>query len=205
MSNKLNLANAEFVDGEWWYMLHGKPRQRLSTHNKRNKGRMYVAEAKPEYKDGYIPKGTRKDRDPHPFVLLGYHTPGYFKTWAEVVAKMNKNAKIIVGEFTQESKRVKSSEGYVYVVTTPCFEGWVKIGIVETGYEDRRIGQFHTSTPYRNHEYAYMKKFSDRHVAESIAHVEAQKVHIGHDKKQNGEWFKMSVEQAIDIINRIEE
>ena len=64
MSNKLNLANAEFIDGEWWYMLHGKPRQRLSTHNKRNKGRMYVAEAKPEYKDGYIPKGTRKDRDP---------------------------------------------------------------------------------------------------------------------------------------------
>jgi len=92
-----------------------------------------------------------------------------------------------------------SSEGYVYILIHPKHPGWVKIGMTED--LDKRLTQFQTACPTRSFKFVHTKFFNNRRAAEVKAHVLAHKVAT----IRNNEWFKMSVEQAITILDNLDE
>mgnify|MGYP003143215722 FL=1 len=91
----------------------------------------------------------------------------------------------------------KCKSGYVYVVSNPAWEGWYKIGKAVDA-EDRCKG-YQTSSPFRDYVLKYHKKFHDRNKAEKIAHRKTRKLAI----ENNAEWFKLSLDNIINIIDGI--
>ena len=51
-------------------------------------------------------------------------------------------------------------EGYVYIITNPCWKGWIKVGMAIDA-EDR-CKQYQTSSPFRDYKLCYKKYFDDR-------------------------------------------
>ena len=91
----------------------------------------------------------------------------------------------------------KSNEGYVYVITNPCWKGWVKVGMAIDA-EDR-CKQYQTSSPFRDYALRFKKYFDDRRSAEQQAHKKIKNI----CKDNNGEWFKVSISEAKEIIQSI--
>ena len=92
----------------------------------------------------------------------------------------------------------KSNEGYVYVITNPCWKGWVKVGMAIDS-KDRCKG-YQTSSPLRDYKLKFKKYFNDRRSAEAKAHTLCSKK--ASDRK--GEWFELDIKTAKDIINNME-
>lgn len=90
-------------------------------------------------------------------------------------------------------------EGYVYVITNKAWPEWVKIGMAIDA-EDRLNG-YQTSSPIRDFVLEHYVESNDRRKSEKEAHAKALPLSI--DCK--GEWFKMSVEQAITILDNLDE
>ena len=99
--------------------------------------------------------------------------------------------------FSALSGYEKSSEGYVYVITNPCWKGWVKVGMAIDA-EDR-CKQYQTSSPFRDYALRFKKYFDDRRSAEQQAHKKIKNI----CKDNNGEWFKVSISEAKEIIQAI--
>ena len=87
--------------------------------------------------------------------------------------------------------------GYVYVITNAAWPEWVKVGMAIDA--DDRLNSYQTSSPFRDYELQYSVYCKDRRKLERKAHkaVEA----IASDR--NNEWFKASVEDAVDCITGI--
>lgn len=87
--------------------------------------------------------------------------------------------------------------GYVYVITNAAWPDWVKVGMAIDA--DDRLNGYQTSSPFRDYELQYSVYCKDRRKLEGKAHkaVEA----IASDR--NNEWFKVSVEDAVDCITGI--
>ena len=111
--------------------------------------------------------------------------PGRYKTLNDAAFEM--------GEFNS----VK--EGYVYVIVNPAWPSWVKIGMAIDA-EDRCNG-YQTSSPHRDYELKYAIDTDDRRTLEQAAHREASKL----ASESKGEWFKLDVETAIEILNNLRE
>jgi len=99
--------------------------------------------------------------------------------------------------FSSLSGYEKSNEGYVYVITNPCWKGWVKVGMAIDA-EDR-CKQYQTSSPFRDYALKFKKYFDDRRNAEQQAHKKIKNI----CKDNNGEWFKVSISEAKQIIQAI--
>ena len=99
--------------------------------------------------------------------------------------------------FSALSGYEKSSEGYVYVITNPCWKGWIKVGMAIDA-EDR-CKQYQTSSPFRDYALKFKKYFDDRRSAEQQAHKKIRNI----SKDNNGEWFKVSISEAKEIIQSI--
>ena len=57
----------------------------------------------------------------------------------------------------------------------------------------------------RDYTLLYYRYFDDRNTAEKLAHkVAATQTTHPWNKHENGEWFKLTQQQAIDIIKEIE-
>jgi len=84
--------------------------------------------------------------------------------------------------------------GYVYVITNAAWPKWVKVGMAIDA--DDRLNSYQTSSPFRDYEIQYSVHCKDRRKLEGKAHkaVEA----IASDR--NNEWFKISVEDAVDCM-----
>ena len=91
----------------------------------------------------------------------------------------------------------KTTEGYVYIINNPCWDGWIKIGMAIDA-EDR-CNNYQTSSPYRDYNLYYKRFFEDRKMAEKTAHSIVSKI----STKRNGEWFKINKNDAKGIINAI--
>ena len=87
-----------------------------------------------------------------------------------------------------------STEGYVYIIANPSFDGWLKIGMAVDA-EDRCNG-YQTSSPHRDYRLLYSRRFDDRRKAETKVMRELKKI----VKEHNGEWFKTDRETAQQII-----
>ena len=105
--------------------------------------------------------------------------------------------------FSSLQKDKQISEGYVYAIQNVAWPEWVKIGKAVDA-EDRLNG-YQTSSPMRDYTLLYYRYFDDRNTAEKKAHILAatQTTHPW-SKHDNGEWFKLTQQQAIDIIKEIE-
>lgn len=85
--------------------------------------------------------------------------------------------------------------GCVYVITNPAWPGWVKIG--QTITPKLRVSGFQTSSPFRDYTLNYYVKGVDRHSLEEQVHKTAEEF----AEERRGEWFKISIEKAKQILD----
>lgn len=90
-------------------------------------------------------------------------------------------------------------EGYVYVITNKAWPDWVKIGMAIDA-EDRLSG-YQTSSPHRDYILEHSVHSNDRRKSEQEAHTRAAKLAI----EVNGEWFKLTVQHAIEVLDNLDE
>jgi hypothetical protein len=91
----------------------------------------------------------------------------------------------------------KTTEGYVYIINNPCWNGWIKVGMAIDAKD--RCNQYQTSSPHRDYKLCYSKFFDDRSNAEKKAHTLLKKE--AEDSK--GEWFKIKQDKAKEIIETL--
>ena len=113
------------------------------------------------------------------------YKPGNYKTFDDAA-------------FSSLQNYQSSTEGEVYIITNKAWKGWIKIGMAVDA-EDRCRG-YQTSSPLRDFKLKFKKYFNDRRTAEQTAHTLCAKKAI----KRKGEWFKLDIKKAKDIINNME-
>jgi len=124
----------------------------------------------------------------HPNLYIS-HPPGYFtvdeRGWYTKVSDEEVN------------KKTKNLQGYIYIAVNPAWPDMLKIGMTDD--RDSRKSSLNTSVPYRDTTYAYTVKVSNMREAEKLAHKLAEEV----CSLKLNEWFRMPVEQAIEILNSL--
>jgi|TARA_R110000737_G_scaffold30837_1_gene49337 hypothetical protein len=92
--------------------------------------------------------------------------------------------------------------GYVYAMTNNAWDGWVKIGKAINA-EDR-LRSYQTSSPMRDYKLIHYVPFDDVNAAERKAHLVAARM-TAHpwNKPDNGEWFKLTEEQAMEVLREV--
>ena len=90
--------------------------------------------------------------------------------------------------------RTGVAEGFVYIVTNPAWPGWVKIGSAIDPVD--RTRSYHTGSPYRDYELQAYAYSDNRRELEATVHADAA------DVRGMGEWFDMTIEEAIATINQ---
>ena len=91
----------------------------------------------------------------------------------------------------------KTNEGYVYIITNPCWSNWVKVGMAIDAKD--RCNQYQTASPHRDYKLCYSKFFDDRSSAEKKAHTLLKK----ESEDNKGEWFKIKQDIAQEIIEAL--
>jgi hypothetical protein len=109
------------------------------------------------------------------------------------------NYKNISDAIFEQSAASTIKEGHVYAITNKAWPDWVKIGMAIDA-EDRLNG-YQTSSPHRDYVLEHSVFSNDRRKAEQEAHTKALKIALD----SNSEWFKLSVEQAINILDNLNE
>jgi len=90
-------------------------------------------------------------------------------------------------------------EGYVYAISNAAWPEWIKIGKAIDA--DDRLSSYQTSSPMRDYKLVHSVYFEDRNVAERKAHtLAAFKTAHPWNKHDNGEWFKLTEIEAIEIL-----
>jgi|TARA_B100001094_G_scaffold156246_1_gene151203 hypothetical protein len=112
------------------------------------------------------------------------HKPGRYKTFNDAA-------------FDGTYKLDSIKEGYVYAITNPAWPEWVKIGMAVDA--DDRCNGYQTSSPFRDYSLEHVVVSNNRRVSEAQAHKAAAKI----AEEQRGEWFKISIEQAKDVLNKL--
>ena len=101
--------------------------------------------------------------------------------------------------FSSLKNYMQVKEGYVYAISNPAWPEWVKIGKAIDA--DDRLSGYQTSSPMRDYKLIYSVPFKDRSTAERNAHsLASTKSSQPWDKGVNGEWFKLTHEQAIQVL-----
>tara|TARA_R110000803_G_scaffold37410_3_gene80626 strand:+ start:2756 stop:3127 length:372 start_codon:yes stop_codon:yes gene_type:complete len=92
--------------------------------------------------------------------------------------------------------------GSVYVITNKAWPEWVKIGRAIDA-EDR-LRSYQTGSPLRDYWIVYSRRFDDVNAAERKAHLGAARM-TAHpwNKPDNGEWFKLTEEQAKKVLREV--
>ena len=112
------------------------------------------------------------------------HKPGHYKTFNDAA-------------FDGTYKLEYIKEGYVYAITNPAWPEWVKIGMAIDA--DDRCNGYQTSSPFRDYSLEHTVVTNNRRKTEAEAHRAASNI----AEEQRGEWFKISIEQAKDILNKL--
>ena len=97
--------------------------------------------------------------------------------------------------FSSLTNYTSTKSGHVYAITNSAWPEWVKIGKAVDA-EDR-LSSYQTSSPMRDYTMIHYAYSDDRNVSERQAHEQAAKL----GEKRN-EWFKISREEAIVVIEQ---
>ena len=96
----------------------------------------------------------------------------------------------------------KEKSGDIYVISNETWPDWVKIGKAVDAND--RVNNYQTSSPFRNYKLIHAVHFEDRHRAERKAHIRAAlKTKQPWNKPDNGEWFRLTHDEAIEIVESI--
>jgi len=113
------------------------------------------------------------------------YKPGRYKNFSSVA-------------FSSMEGYENSTEGSVYIISNPAWQGWYKVGMAVDAWD--RCASFQTSSPFRDYKVEYCKHFKDRRSAEKQVHSLLLDLHI----PNKGEWFQATVEQLKQQIQSIE-
>ncbi len=80
--------------------------------------------------------------------------------------------------------------GYLYIIESPQYPGWVKIGI--TGNLKKRLQTYQTSSPFRDYRIVY----SIEHPEYKDAERSLKETMVPFSKDIKGEWYKVDMEMA---------
>jgi len=100
-------------------------------------------------------------------------------------------------EIRQRGEQTIAKEGFVYLMTNPCFPGWIKAGMT-IDYE-LRLGTYNTSDPLSRYEYAELVWTPDRRDAERQLLTALERIAA----ETRGEWFRMQLQEAMSIFDPI--
>ena len=84
-----------------------------------------------------------------------------------------------------------TSEGDVYAVVNPAWEGWVKIG--KASFADDRLNGYQTTSPHRAYTILARISTDDRHQKELVMH----RIFEDNAEARMGEWFKIPEADAV--------
>ncbi len=132
----------------------------------------------------------------HPFNST-YRKEGMWKAFEEMGLIKSNSDKLIEIKQKMSHSFNEIVDGYIYIIANPCWKGWIKVGMAIDA-EDR-CKQYQTSSPFRDYTLKFKKYFEDRRTAEQLAHKKLKNI----CKDNNGEWFKVSISEAKQIIQAI--
>jgi hypothetical protein len=100
-------------------------------------------------------------------------------------------------------RRSNSPEGWIYVLTHPSFEGWVKIG--KTRNLTNRLRSYNTGAPIPEYHYVIERHFPEGDVPHPDALGIEQFIHQSlraerNNEGQNREWYEFSIDEAVGQI-----
>lgn len=90
---------------------------------------------------------------------------------------------------------MNETSGYIYVITNPDFEGFVKIGIAKNIKD--RLSTYQTSSPRRNYKVEHKIFHPDCRQGERLAHEKLKMFALS----RRNEWFEVSLHIAIGVVN----
>jgi hypothetical protein len=169
MGVKHTNKNIYFEDDVWWY---AGAKSRREGERQTLESHIKKNKTRMFVNGKYVPKS-------HPL-----HKAGRFKTFEGAA-------------FSSLKGYEKTPEGHVYIISNPCWEGWIKVGMAIDA-EDR-CNQYQTSSPFRDYKLCHTKYFEDRKSAEHLVHKKLKRL----STKHKGEWFKVSVDEATKLIEAI--
>jgi hypothetical protein len=170
-----NEERYKFVDGEWWYYYPETGTSLKSGNHVRERAITLRNRV-----DKVMRVNGKYISQSHPL-----YKAGNYKSFDDAA-------------FSSLQNYEKSTAGEVYIITNPAWKGWVKVGMAIDS-KDRCKG-YQTSSPLRDFKLKFKKYFNDRRSAEAKAHALCSKK--SSDRK--GEWFKLDIKIAKDIINNME-
>ncbi len=102
----------------------------------------------------------------------------------------------IEDQLVREAKNDDGS-GFVYAITNPAWPGWMKFGT--TIDLDARLAAYQIYSPRKDYTILHSVKVANRHISEGLAHRRA--ADASGDVDPSGEWFCISVETGMSILN----
>lgn len=178
--NKTCIECSAVLTQDNWYdsMRNNKHYQCIKCHDIWNKKSNAIHNPLSMYVNGkYV---SRK----HPL-----YKPGKYKSFGDAA-------------FSSLSNYVNVKFGYVYAIRNPAWPDWVKIGKAVDA-EDR-LRSYHTGSPMRDYKLVHAVFFEDRNEAERKAHLlAAAKTTHPWNKNDNGEWFRLTEEQAMEVLREL--
>jgi len=109
------------------------------------------------------------------------HKPGNYKSFEHAAFESLKELKY-------------SNEGQVYILHSPAYPSWCKIGMAVDARD--RLSNFQTSTPYRDYILVATYDVPDRREAEKEAHKLLRETHAS-----KNEWFVIGANVAKEILD----
>lgn len=98
-------------------------------------------------------------------------------------------------DFVTAVQRTDVADGFVYIITHPAWPDFLKIGCAIN--PESRLKDYQTYCPHRAFRLEHAVYCSDRRVAEAIVHAKFA------DDRAEGEWFRVSLEEARDALNAV--
>ena len=99
-----------------------------------------------------------------------------------------------------EERGEDDGTGDVYAITNSAWPGYVKIGRAMNA--EKRLRDYQTYSPLRDYTLRHRVRCNDRKSSEKYAHKHAGLLALG---RRNGEWFKITIEQAKQVLDHVGE
>lgn len=161
----------KFVDGEWWYYY---PENGTSITTGRHVRERVSVRSKRNSKHMVVDGKYISQKHP-------LYKPGRYKSFEHAAFESLKNYS-------------EAKEGQVYILYSPAYPSWCKIGMAVDARD--RLRSFQTGTPYRDYILVASYDVPDRRQAETEAHNLLRETHAS-----KNEWFVVGANVAKNILD----
>ncbi len=163
-----NRCNVELVPDKTWYISSLARRDYICKECAKKKAK--VSDKNKMWVDGKYISTT------HPL-----HKPGKYKSFEHAAFESLENYSTV-------------KEGQIYILYSPAYPSWCKIGMAVDARD--RLRSFQTGTPYRDYILVAAYDVPDRRKAETEAHNLLRETHAS-----KNEWFVVGANVAKEILD----